>query len=118
MESTWFRLLEDERRPSNSHRKGLTWECSCALSGVKAAGWTPDDEAPPPYRLLLDGRAGAQEADVGNLKAFMGTSLAAVRAHADAWPFLEPVSRADVPDYYDIIKVRILSNTYVVIHTK
>jgi len=85
---------------------------------VKAAGWTPDDEAPPPYRLLLDGRAGAQEADVGNLKAFMGTSLAAVRAHADAWPFLEPVSRADVPDYYDIIKVRILSNTYVVIHTK
>lgn len=74
-------------------------------AGVKEAGWTPEDEAAPPYRLLLEGVSGPLEPSPENLKAAMGGALTAVRAHADAWPFLEPVSKADVPDYYDIIKV-------------
>jgi hypothetical protein len=27
-----------------------------------------------------------------------------VRGHASSWPFLKPVDRAEVPDYYDHIK--------------
>lgn len=80
--------------------------CHCACAGVKEAGWRPEDEPPPPYRLLLDGRPGPQEPDPANIRAFMATALAAMRAHEDAWPFLEPVSRAEVPDYYDIIRAR------------
>jgi histone acetyltransferase len=26
-----------------------------------------------------------------------------MRKHKSAWPFLEPVNKDDVPDYYDII---------------
>ena len=35
----------------------------------------------------------------------MGAALAILRRHEDAWPFRDPVSRAEVPDYYDIIRV-------------
>lgn len=35
----------------------------------------------------------------------MGAALAMMRRHEDAWPFRDPVSRAEVPDYYDIIRV-------------
>jgi hypothetical protein len=31
--------------------------------------------------------------------------VAALQANTDAWPFLQPVPRAEVPDYYDVIKV-------------
>ena len=27
-----------------------------------------------------------------------------MRKHKSSWPFLEPVNKEDVPDYYDIIK--------------
>lgn len=36
----------------------------------------------------------------------MHEMLQQVRANKDAWPFLVPVNRADVPDYYDVIKAR------------
>lgn len=36
----------------------------------------------------------------------MGAALSAMRRHEDAWPFRDPVSRVEVPDYYDIIRVR------------
>jgi hypothetical protein len=39
------------------------------------------------------------------LREFMGAALAMMRRHEDAWPFRDPVSRAEVPDYYDIIRV-------------
>ena len=38
-------------------------------------------------------------------REFMGAALAMMRRHDDAWPFRDPVSRAEVPDYYDIIRV-------------
>lgn len=31
--------------------------------------------------------------------------VGALKANTDAWPFLVPVPRAEVPDYYDVIKV-------------
>ena len=30
--------------------------------------------------------------------------MQAVTEHADAWPFKDPVDAREVPDYYDIIK--------------
>lgn len=30
--------------------------------------------------------------------------LSAIQNHASAWPFLKPVGRTEVPDYYDVIK--------------
>lgn len=38
-------------------------------------------------------------------QAFMTELLQLLKGGTDAWPFLEPVSRSDVPDYYDVIKV-------------
>lgn len=76
-----------------------------ARAGVVEAGWRPEDEPAPPYRLLLDGRPGPQRPDAANVRAFMGAALAAVRGHEEAWPFQEPVPKAEVPDYYDIIRV-------------
>lgn len=29
-----------------------------------------------------------------------------IEKHEDSWPFKAPVSREDVPDYYEVIKVR------------
>jgi hypothetical protein len=40
------------------------------------------------------------------LREFMRVALGVMRRHEDAWPFRDPVSRAEVPDYYDIIRVR------------
>jgi hypothetical protein len=30
--------------------------------------------------------------------------MEALRAHEKVWPFLDPVDREQVPDYYDVIK--------------
>lgn len=40
-----------------------------------------------------------------NLHEFMGMLLKKAQRHADSAPFLQPVSAADVPDYYTIIIV-------------
>ena len=39
-----------------------------------------------------------------NLYKLMRSLHAAVKEHADAWPFLDAVTEAEVPDYYEIIK--------------
>lgn len=55
---------------------------------------------------LLNFRASRPEEpdDQEKLTVLFKTVLAAVRAHQKAWPFLEPVSPTEVPDYYDHIK--------------
>lgn len=40
------------------------------IAGVQEAGWSADDEPPPPYRLLLDGKTGAQEPTQPNIRRF------------------------------------------------
>lgn len=42
--------------------------------------------------------------DAPKLVTIMQDVLEKVKSHAYAWPFLEPVSREDVPDYHEIIK--------------
>jgi hypothetical protein len=34
--------------------------------------------------------------------------MEALRAHSSVWPFLDPVPREEVPDYYDVIKFAIV----------
>lgn len=76
-----------------------------SIPGVAEAGWKPEDEIPAPYRLLLQGDPGIpQPAEGDTLYAFMKEVVAVLAANTDAWPFLQPVPRADVPDYYDVIK--------------
>ncbi|CAH2240353.1 jg17349 [Pararge aegeria aegeria] len=61
------------------------------IPGVRDAGWRESRAtraAPDP------------EPDPSALRAV----LHAVKNHAAAWPFLKPVDKADVPDYYDHIK--------------
>lgn len=38
------------------------------------------------------------------LRNFLGFCIFTLQTHPSAWPFLEPVSIKDVPDYFDVIK--------------
>lgn len=47
------------------------------------------------------------ETEVGErrgLREFLGYVCTELKGHATAWPFLEPVSASDVPDYYEMIR--------------
>jgi histone acetyltransferase len=35
---------------------------------------------------------------------YLARLLSDLVAHAQSWPFREPVKREDVPDYYDVIR--------------
>ncbi|KAL7748075.1 histone acetyltransferase [Sorochytrium milnesiophthora] len=61
------------------------------IPGIRESGWTPELSAehakttkPPRYMLFMQ-------------------VVEELRNHESAWPFLEPVDRAQVKDYYDVI---------------
>ena len=62
------------------------------IPGLKEAGWTRemDDLAQKPKR--------------GPHHIAMLTILTEMQNHPSNWPFLHPVNRAEVPDYYEVIK--------------
>lgn len=62
------------------------------IPGVREAGWTRemDDLAQKPKR--------------GAHYVAMLTILTEMQNHPSNWPFLQPVNREEVPDYYDVIK--------------
>lgn len=62
------------------------------VPGLREAGWTPamDELARRPKR--------------GPHHSAMRQILSELGNHASAWPFQNPVSADDVPDYYDVIK--------------
>ncbi|KAJ0172618.1 hypothetical protein K1T71_011757 [Dendrolimus kikuchii] len=70
--------------------RSIPVEC---VPGVRETGWRPAAGA----RAHHDHDADADVATLRNV-------LHAVKNHAAAWPFLKPVDKADVPDYYDHIK--------------
>ena len=72
--------------------------------GVKEAGWDPGDSSGTGVRLLMNNSI--LDATPNNLQHFMLLVVRQVQGQEDAWPFLEPVSPQEVPDYRDIIKVR------------
>ena len=43
----------------------------------------------------------------------MSMLLRKAQRHADAGPFLAPVSAEEVPDYYQVIVVRLLVDTFI-----
>ncbi|QLQ77837.1 hypothetical protein HG537_0A00840 [Torulaspora globosa] len=62
------------------------------IPGLKEAGWTPEmDEL-------------AQRPKRGPHYAAMQNILTELQNHAAAWPFLQPVNKEEVPDYYEFIK--------------
>lgn len=62
------------------------------IPGLKEAGWTPEMD-----KL-------AQRPKRGPHFAIMQNILTELQNHAAAWPFLQPVNREEVPDYYEFIK--------------
>ncbi|SMN22381.1 similar to Saccharomyces cerevisiae YGR252W GCN5 Acetyltransferase, modifies N-terminal lysines on histones H2B and H3 [Maudiozyma saulgeensis] len=62
------------------------------IPGLKEAGWTPEMD-----KL-------AQRPKRGPHYAIMQNILTELQNHAAAWPFLQPVNREEVPDYYEFIK--------------
>jgi len=66
-----------------------------SIPGIVEAGWRPPTTPPPPKKTEHD-----PEQLYGLFKAILGQ----VKAHASSWPFQQPVSEAEVPDYYDHIK--------------
>lgn len=77
---------------------------SC-FAGVKEAGWDPGDSSGTGVKLLMNNRM--LDATPNNLQHFMLMVVHELQQHEDAAAFLFPVSLEDVPDYLDIIKVRL-----------
>lgn len=69
-----------------------------SIPGLRETGWKPQARAQRTSRPL------EESADPDKLASTFSIVLGAVRQHSSAWPFIEPVKLADVPDYYNIIK--------------
>lgn len=62
-----------------------------SIPAIRASGWTPDMD-----ELARQPRHGPNFSQLQRL-------LSALQTHHFAWPFLQPVSKDDVADYYDVI---------------
>eukprot|EP00331_Platyophrya_macrostoma_P019097 CAMPEP_0176470454 /NCGR_PEP_ID=MMETSP0127-20121128/40463_1 /TAXON_ID=938130 /ORGANISM="Platyophrya macrostoma, Strain WH" /LENGTH=296 /DNA_ID=CAMNT_0017864747 /DNA_START=1 /DNA_END=891 /DNA_ORIENTATION=- len=62
------------------------------IPGLTEAGWVPND-----YIELKKSKERSFQLQCSNIIELM-------RKHKSSWPFLEPVNKDDVPDYYDIVK--------------
>jgi histone acetyltransferase len=56
-------------------------------------------------RPIIQRYTWADDIDQDTLQNIFKTVLNQVKNHHAAWPFLKPVDRAEVPDYYDVIKL-------------
>ncbi|ERS98522.1 hypothetical protein HMPREF1624_05306 [Sporothrix schenckii ATCC 58251] len=63
-----------------------------AIPAIQATGWSPDMDAL--------GRVPRHGPHFNELRRF----LYQIQNHKQAWPFLTPVNRDEVPDYYNVIK--------------
>lgn len=69
-----------------------------SIPGLREVGWKPQARAQRTSRPL------DESYDPDKLASTLSTVLVAVRQHSAAWPFLKPVDKTEVPDYYDHIK--------------
>lgn len=68
-----------------------------SIPGLRDTGWR---NTPLKTKTKDDNEAGDPEALAFNFRAVLN----AVKNHSAAWPFLKPVDKTEVPDYYDHIK--------------
>ncbi|XP_064548388.1 histone acetyltransferase KAT2A [Drosophila montana] len=69
-----------------------------SIPGLREIGWKPQ------MRPVRASRPLEESTDPEKLANSFQSVLQSVRQHATAWPFLRPVTAAEVPDYYDHIK--------------
>ncbi|KAK2705511.1 hypothetical protein QYM36_015785 [Artemia franciscana] len=77
-----------------------------AIPGLRETGWKPADVISiAPNGIPRTALSGAEEPlDIDQLQQAIRNVLSQVKNHASAWPFLKPVDKNAVPDYYDHIK--------------
>lgn len=63
-----------------------------SIPAIRATGWSPEMD-----KLAREPRHGPH---FNELRRF----LSQIQAHKQAWPFLSPVNRDEVPDYYNVIE--------------
>lgn len=69
-----------------------------AIPGLCEAGWKPQN------RAQRSGQQLEETSDLDKLAKTLNTILVMIRQHSASWPFLKPVDKNDVPDYYEHIK--------------
>lgn len=69
-----------------------------AIPGLREVGWRSIP------RALRQSRSMDESEDFDKLTMHFSSILNAIRQHQSCWPFLHPVSAAEVPDYYEHIK--------------
>lgn len=69
-----------------------------AIPGIGDAKWKPQN------KVQRSNQSTDDSSDLDKLAKTLGTILAMVRQHASSWPFLKPVDKTEVPDYYEHIK--------------
>lgn len=69
-----------------------------SIPGLREIGWK---NVP---RISRQSRSADESDDYEKLNQIFGGILSAVRQQPYSWPFLQPVTAADVPDYYEHIK--------------
>lgn len=69
-----------------------------SIPGLRDIGWRSIP------RALRQSRSMEENEDFDKLAMHFSSVLNAVRQHQSSWPFLQPVSAAEVPDYYEHIK--------------
>ncbi|XP_046397212.1 histone acetyltransferase KAT2A isoform X1 [Ischnura elegans] len=67
------------------------------IPGIKKTGWQPPASA-------TSASNDSKMSDSEGLLSVLKSILNQVKNHSAAWPFLKPVDKNDVPDYYDHIK--------------
>lgn len=71
------------------------------IPGILETGWEPPPVDKSRYK---SSRNSDEKADAEHLYNVLKTILTACRNHQSSWPFLNPVDRKAVPDYYEHIK--------------
>ena len=98
-------------------REGVKEIAVESIPGILETGWEPS----PGDKNRATKNSG-ESIDPDQLYNSLKTILTSVRNHQSSWPFLNPVDRKAVPDYYDHIKFpmdlktmteRLKSNYYV-----
>ena len=72
-----------------------------SIPGVLEAGYVPTEKTGNNGRSTRNSDEGK---DAEGLYSILKTILQGVKNHQSAWPFVSPVDRKAVPDYYDWVK--------------